>query len=136
MSKIFPALNDTHVDHLDWAVNTFGEAWLHGSGDIFVDTYPDPEHKQFKVTAEENSNNAFNKASEHFSHSATKKYRKKYVKGDKLPSSVEEMEAELQKAKTEEQTKKMTENQTIREVPVFTPKVKEVDAPAVEEKKN
>ena len=46
ISAIFPALTDSHVDHLAWAVDNYSEAWLHGSGDIFVETYPDPEHKQ------------------------------------------------------------------------------------------
>jgi hypothetical protein len=121
-SELFPALNDSHVEHLAWAVDTYGEAWIHGSGDIFTETYPDPDHKTYKVSADENSNNAFNKASDLFSHSATKKFRKKYVKGDTLPTSVEQLEEELQNADRKARAAKMKENQTVRNVPVFTPK--------------
>jgi len=132
-SSFFPAITDTHVQALKWNVATFGEAWLHGSGDIFTETYPDPEHKSFKVTAEINSNNAFNKASEAFSHSARKKYRKVYRKGDALPTSVLAIEAELQEAYKAAQTKKIVENQTVREVPFFDPNAVEEDTT---EKKN
>ena len=134
-SLIFPALTPSHVDHLAWAVDTFGEAYIHGSGDIFTENYPDPEHKNFKVTAEENSNNAYNKASEGFAHSARKRYRKLYKKGDKLPTTVLEIEADLQNAYKTEKQKNITANQFVRETPVFTPKV-EVTEEVAEEKKN